>query len=155
MSTKTCTKCKKEKPLTSFRSRGGSQRHLLKSRCNDCLRDQHREWVKDNPERVALYRGRDSWSLKRRCNRQGITVEQLFNAFETQEGKCKICPTSITIEDSAIDHNHASGEFRGLLCKKCNRALGLFQDSPSILSKAAAYLLTEGHYGETQDTEVA
>jgi hypothetical protein len=154
MSVKTCTKCKKEKPLTSFRSRGGSQRHLLKSRCNDCLRDQHRDWCKANPERVRVYRGRED-VLHRRCKRRDIEPQQLFDAFDEQKGKCKICPKSITIEDSAIDHNHATGEFRGLLCKNCNRALGLFQDSPTILSNAAAYLLTEGHYGEAQNTEVA
>ena len=155
MSTKTCTKCKKEKLLTRFGSRGGNLKHLLKSWCKDCCREQHREWVKNNPERVALYRDRDPWSLKRRCDRRGITVEQLFDVFEKQKGKCKICPKSITIENSAIDHNHATGDFRGLLCRTCNRALGLFQDSPSILSKAAAYLLTKGHYGETRDTKVA
>ena len=154
MDTKVCKKCKEEKPVTEFSSQGGRNKHLGRNQCKVCAKKQHREWVKNNPERVALYRGRDPWSLKRRCDRRGITVEQLFNAFETQESKCKICPKSITIEDSAIDHNHATGEFRGLLCKNCNRALGLFQDSPTILSKAAAYLLTEGHYGKAQDTEV-
>ena len=148
MATKTCTKCKTEKPLTEFRSRGGKQKHLLKSQCNSCLRNQHRQWCADNPERIEEYRKRDQWSLTRRCARYGISPEQFVETFERQEGKCACCGKSITMIDSAIDHNHETGALRGLLCTSCNRGLGLFQDSPSILSKAAAYLLTEGHYGE-------
>ena len=155
MNTKSCNKCGKEKPLTAFSSQGGRNKHLRRNQCKTCAKKHHQEWVKKNPERVALYRSRDPWSLKRRCDRRNITVEQLFSAFEKQKGKCKICPKSITIENSAIDHNHDTGEFRGLLCKTCNRALGLFKDSPTILTNAAAYLITEGHYGETQDTKVA
>jgi len=51
------------------------------------------------------------------------------------------------IEESAIDHNHNTGEFRGLLCKKCNRALGMFKDSPSVLMSAYLYLTERGYYG--------
>jgi hypothetical protein len=120
--------------------------HLLKSRCNTCLFKEHRRWCKENPERVREYRGKDSWTLAKRCNRHGITPEQLINAYEAQKGNCPICTNSIQLMNSAIDHNHQSGEFRGILCKTCNRALGLFRDNPDILTSAASYLQLKGDY---------
>ncbi len=50
--------------------------------------------------------------------------------------------------ESAIDHNHATGEFRGVLCKQCNGALGMFGDSPATLKNAVEYLESFGSYGD-------
>jgi hypothetical protein len=144
--TKVCTMCGEEKPLTSFRSRGGDMRHLVKSRCNSCLYTEHRRWVLDNPERVREYRNKDSWTLAKRCARRGITPEQLISAYERQEECCAICKVEIELIDSAIDHNHETGEFRGVLCKQCNRALGMFKDSPQVLKNAVEYLEAFGNY---------
>lgn len=145
--TKTCTMCGEEKPLTAFRSRGGALRHLIKSRCNSCLCKEHRRWTEKNPERVREYRNRDSWTLAKRCARRGITPEQLIDAYERQEECCAICKDEIELIDSAIDHNHETGEFRGVLCKQCNRALGMFKDSPKVLRNALEYLNSFGSYG--------
>ena len=145
--TKACLMCGDEKSLSSYRSRGGSQGHLLKSWCNSCLYKKHKTWVENNPERVKEYRNKDSWTLVKRCKRRGIEPKDLIDAYERQEECCYICKKHIEISDSAIDHNHVTGEFRGILCKKCNRALGLFEDSPYILKNALDYLKTMGHYG--------
>jgi hypothetical protein len=146
--TKQCTSCLQDKPLHLFRSRGGDQRHLLKSRCNSCLYSQHREWVENNADKVREYREKDSWTLAKRCARRGITPEELVHKYEEQEESCAICYSHISLSDSAIDHNHKTGEFRGVLCKQCNRALGMFKDSPKILKNALEYLNDFGHYGE-------
>lgn len=148
--TKVCTVCGEEKPITAYRSRGGVQRHLTKSRCNSCLYAEHRQWTEDNPERVREYRNRDSWTLAKRCARRGITPEQLVDAFERQECACAICRVPIELMNSAIDHNHSTGEFRGVLCKQCNRALGMFQDSPTVLRSALEYLAVNGSYGDIE-----
>ena len=139
--------CGEDKDISCYRNRGGSQKHLLKSRCNSCLHKEHKRWVDDNPEKVRGYREKDSWTLVKRCSRRGITPEELIDTYERQEECCAICKKHIEISDSAIDHNHKTEEFRGVLCKKCNRALGLFEDSPFILKNALEYLNTMGYYG--------
>jgi hypothetical protein len=55
--------------------------------------------------------------------------------------------------NSAIDHNHDTGEFRGVLCKTCNRALGLFRDNPDIIFNAYDYLIKNGSYGNSKEKE--
>jgi hypothetical protein len=63
--------------------------------------------------------------------------------MEVQAGKCLICGAN---ERLVIDHNHKTGLMRGLLCYKHNTALGLFQDNPILLRRAADYL--ESHTPE-------
>ena len=144
--TKTCSRCSQEKPLSDFRTRGGHQTHLTKSRCNQCLYEEHKQWVTNNPIRVREYRSKDKWTIVKRCARHGISPEQLTRTYERQGGKCPICTNLIELMNSAIDHNHTTGEFRGILCKTCNRALGLFRDNPDILRSAATYLELKGDY---------
>jgi len=146
--TKICTCCGEAKPVSAFRSRGGSQTHLLKSYCNTCLYEKHRAWTTNNPDRISDYRDRDPWTLVKRCARRGITPEQLVDRYERQECCCAICKDEIKLVDSAIDHNHNTGEFRGVLCKQCNRALGMFKDSPTVLQNAIEYLSAFGSYGD-------
>ena len=120
--------------------------HLYKSHCNTCLYKRHKSWTELNQHRVAEYREKDPWTLAKRCARRGITPEQLVDRYERQEGCCAICTIPIKLMDSAIDHNHETGEFRGVLCKQCNRALGMFKDSPTILRSAVEYLNAFGDY---------
>ena len=144
--TKKCTMCKEIKPISGFRSRGGSMTHLLKSRCNSCLYKEHLRWTKENEDRVREYRGRDKWTIVKRCKRHGISPQILIEAYEEQGGHCPICEMEMGLMNSAIDHNHATGEFRGVLYKKCNRALGMFYDSENVLSRAIEYLKKKGNY---------
>ena len=61
-----------------------------------------------------------------------------FNALEkAQEGRCKICKKEKPL---VIDHCHAEGHVRGLLCKQCNSGLGMFYDNIAYLSEAIEYL---------------
>ena len=58
--------------------------------------------------------------------------------FDYQEGKCAICKCKL--KKANTDHNHLSGEVNGLLCARCNRALGRFGDRLDLLIAAVAYL---------------
>lgn len=81
--------------------------------------------------------------------RYGITEERVWELVEAQDHGCAICSAAIKPggRKMAVDHNHRTGEVRGILCIKCNLALGTFQDSPYILKAAVRYLAERGHYG--------
>ena len=55
-----------------------------------------------------------------------------------QKGLCAICQTQL--EESNIDHDHTTGEVRGLLCTPCNLGIGMFKDNPDVLNRAIRYL---------------
>ena len=145
--TKICTNCNTEKPKSEFKNRGGNQKHLLKSWCKTCHYKHHKSWVDSNPEKVRTYRAKDKWTLKKRTARHGISEEDFWSMYENQDGSCVICDKAIQAEDSAIDHNHQTGEVRGILCKSCNRGLGLLGDSVENLKRAVEYLKENGSYG--------
>lgn len=67
-----------------------------------------------------------------------MTPEQYDAMLSEQAGRCAICqdrPPRLY-----IDHDHATGEVRGLLCNRCNVALGFLRDSPEAAIAAAMYL---------------
>jgi hypothetical protein len=75
--------------------------------------------------------------------------------FLKQSGKCSICNNSETVKDLkgkikylAVDHNHETGEVRGLLCNACNTGIGKLGDSVKILENAIKYLKERGSYGK-------
>ena len=76
-----------------------------------------------------------------------ITLEDYRDMYIEQNGLCKICGEDGKRRASAhastalvIDHNHSTGDVRGLLCHTCNSALGQFQDDKALLLKAVDYL---------------
>lgn len=72
----------------------------------------------------------------------GINVDEYDRILEYQEGGCAICGRSPSAEGKAlaVDHNHDNGQVRGLLCQRCNFALGHMRDEPRLLRAAADYL---------------
>lgn len=104
--------------------------------CRERLRAKRRREYSENPARHAEYNRRNQ--LKRRF---GITSDEYDSMLESQGGVCAICgeadPTGRRL---AVDHNHETGEVRGLLCIRCNRGIGNFKDSPALLQAAAEYL---------------
>jgi hypothetical protein len=75
--------------------------------------------------------------------RYGITREDYNRMFSDQNGSCKICKTTEIGRGHThfhVDHNHTTGKIRGLLCDKCNRGLGYFDDRYDLLKDASSYL---------------
>lgn len=81
-----------------------------------------------------------------RSKSKSITVKRYLEMFEAQGGVCASCGYPETekvrgkVKTLSTDHNHTTGELRGLLCGKCNRGIGLFFDDPIRLRAAANYL---------------
>lgn len=129
---KTCRKCKIEKPLADFRRKA---RNLdgLDWKCRLCVREQ----AKSQPWYQSLDR-----RSKRLWDKFRITVEQYEEMLAAQGGVCRIC--SGTERDEfrllAVDHDHVTGKVRGLLCTKCNVAIGLLDDDPDRAMALALYL---------------
>jgi len=73
----------------------------------------------------------------------GITLYQIEEARVKQENKCGGCGEEFT-KTPHVDHNHATGEFRGLLCGPCNRAIGLLKDSAERCFSIGEYLSKGG-----------
>lgn len=74
-------------------------------------------------------------------------MAELERMYKNQNGLCAICPTPIPMLNSrwdpgrsCLDHCHATGRLRGILCQKCNTGLSNFKDDPELLIKAAKYL---------------
>ena len=86
-------------------------------------------------------------------HKYGITLEDYERMLEEQGGVCDICGTDKPGQNQEssysfhVDHDHETGAVRGLLCDRCNRGMGYFNDSSSILEKAVLYLKKHGDLG--------
>lgn len=93
------------------------------------------EWRRKNPDKVRQH------LLKRNY---GLGPGEYERILQAQGGGCAICGTtkSETIREKfmAVDHDHDSGEIRGILCSRCNKGIGHMHDSPLLLARAIAYL---------------
>lgn len=72
----------------------------------------------------------------------GITLAQYVALFHQQGGVCSLCQKMDTESGKPlfVDHDHATGKVRGLLCSTCNFGLGYFKDDVSMLERAIEYL---------------
>ena len=72
----------------------------------------------------------------------GVTPIEVARMYEKAGSKCEICHVPERDgETLCIDHCHKTGAVRGLLCDKCNNAIGRFDDNPSVVYSALAYLM--------------
>ena len=72
----------------------------------------------------------------------GITLEQYNEMLVKQDFRCAVCNKHVSKLKKAldVDHNHETGEIRGLLCMNCNIGLGMFSDNIDNLEEAIEYL---------------
>ena len=140
-----CVSCQTEKSIDDFRAYGRN-RDKYGNKCKACNYEVFKKWRYDNSDRLAA--NRPEWTFERRCKRHKVSPEVVKHTYEEQKGKCVICIEDIQLETCAIDHNHVTREFRGLLCKNCNSSLGFLKDNPENAQRALDYLKERGHYGE-------
>lgn len=97
---------------------------------------RQKQWNRDNPERRRLN------ALKRHLRLKfGITLDEYQAINDRQGGVCAICGQPCASGNRlVVDHDHATGKVRGLLCSLHNRSIGAFGDDPEMLIAAAEYL---------------
>lgn len=129
---KICIKCKKAK--TAFHKDKHSS-DGFRNICKDCAKEQSKKYYQESED----YRNRiRNGGLK---NRFGITNEDYFEYLKLQCNRCAICKTPAEENKYLhVDHDHITGEIRGLLCKQCNHGLGNFRDNKKYLRYAIEYL---------------
>lgn len=126
--TQVCRCCGERKPFSQFSKKGPGSRVLLDVGTY-CLRCQYYKHV----ERTF-----------------GVTKQQFFDMLDAQGNACAICREALDLAQRMavhVDHDHKTGQVRGLLCHLCNKGLGHFRDNTNFLHAAVAYL--EKHTAST------
>ena len=125
MSEKTCSKCKTVKEFALF-TRCKKSKDGYGSWCKSCNNKRTKDKYWADPEAM---RSKDR-------KRHQIDYEMMLNY---QQHKCAICNEQLG-EKLFVDHNHSTGQVRGLLCSECNSALGYIKESRQILENMIDYL---------------
>tara|TARA_R110002072_G_C7616088_1_gene505485 strand:- start:40 stop:414 length:375 start_codon:yes stop_codon:yes gene_type:complete len=123
---KECIICNKIKSEFPVRSNG-----RLRGECRQCTSRIAREYREENAEKIRLQAASNTYN---------ISIEEAFELYSIKE--CGICNRNIIKnKNKCIDHCHATGKVRGVLCTQCNTGLGMFKDSEEFLSNAIKWLL--------------
>lgn len=143
-----CSVCHKE---VDVKERYGTSR-----KCKPCFLKRCQEWRDKNKSKTQAYSR--EWQRKHpECahkhklkHRYSMSIEEYNNKLKRQKGVCAICgepetkiyKSSGRLHQLSVDHNHITGENRGLLCDSCNKAIGLFKENVEILKRAIEYMET-------------
>lgn len=108
---------------------------------------KRKEWYLKNRKRILKkvheYRLNNPDNIKNSIlmHTYGITLINFNEILKLQHGRCRICNYIFKNSKSThVDHNHITGNVRGLLCSDCNTGLGKLKDNPDILQSAINYL---------------
>lgn len=160
---KICSFCKVLKPRSDFNRRGDRHNAVI-SHCKACQLEKHRKYM-ESPEAKEADRRTHNFAyandpgyrakVKERSRKDapakrdaklkrvyGLTSVQWDAILLSQGGVCAICQgaQSKGRKSFCTDHDHATGEIRGILCHPCNVAIGLLRDSVDLVFAAGRYL---------------
>lgn len=147
---KKCSRCGVVKPVGEFTKAYNRPR----ASCLPCDSEKARERRAANRQKFRQYakerlRKIDPQKLKEQRRKQylrryhGLDVATYDRLHTDQAGLCAICrqeATNFGGKPLAIDHDHKTGQVRGLLCFRCNLALGLLEDNTDLILAIALYL---------------
>jgi hypothetical protein len=112
-------------------------------------RAKEKAWRENNAEKLSAQK-REHYALNKqkvvdrarvhRLRGYGITPEDFDEMLHEQNGVCAICKTNTSDRRLDVDHCHATGRVRGLLCRPCNHAVGFLKDDPLRFYSAIEYL---------------
>jgi hypothetical protein len=111
------------------------------------FREKMRLYMKEWNKTEKGQQARTARTLRAKFNTYGLTMEQYEDKWLEQDGKCAICNKESPVyghKRLGIDHDHATGKVRELLCGPCNSTLGHAHDSIDLLQKSIEYLRKHG-----------
>lgn len=135
ISFKVCVDCGKDKDITFF-IKNKHYADGYDAQCKECKNAYRREYRKrkevKEKEKVLkrFYRVKNWYGLSRD---EYLHLSSLYS-------NCAICNTPLAEGEKCVDHDHATGKVRGILCSLCNVLLGCSDESVSSLAKAILYL---------------
>lgn len=137
--TKFCKSCRIIKPLSEYH-------HSIKNKeygksypdsfCKSCKSVKTKKWCQDNKQKFIRYNIKSK--LK---NRYGMTMDEYDAMVTAQNNLCAICNQPQARRNLAVDHCHQTNRVRGLLCDKCNLALGMINENLDIVEGIKRYLI--------------
>lgn len=145
---KMCTVCGIVKDNNDFYWHSNNNRYH--SECKDCSKKRSKRYREQNPDKIKQMR--EKYKERRKDIRYetdrksylkykyNINEEIYNDMYQQRDGCCEICGKQIEYRKLCVDHNHINNKLRGMLCKSCNMALGLFTDNIDILKNAINYL---------------
>lgn len=162
--------CKKTNPQSEDAfGKDKASKDGLTIRCKECEREDNRNYYLKNKTKLQMkwkekyIRNKEYYLKKSKIDKikfkdrnfnnklklkYNITKEDYDRFLLQQDKKCAICrkeeididKRNNKIRELAVDHSHETGKVRGLLCGKCNKAIGLLKDSTELLTNAINYL---------------
>lgn len=135
---KTCPCCGETKSAADFAVRKTERPGHLVAHCKTCNLQKQQDRKRRDPTIYERVERRSKLKLQ-----YNLSLEDYDAMFKAQGSACAICKATTPgarTKHFHVDHCHKTGVVRGLLCHKCNRGIGLFDDNPNHVSQALAYL---------------
>ncbi len=155
---KVCPVCQESKPLTDY-YKNNRNKNGFDNRCKPCKRSTNKVYYKASPEtiektaeRLKNYAEANKEKItkyqqdRNRFKKYGLLAGQYDEMVTSQCGLCFICDAlpadkyadcAEWMQRLVVHHNHKTGKVIALVCQGCNSGMGLLQDSPDLLRRAA------------------
>lgn len=128
-----CKVCNKTKDISEFYLM--NHKSVRSGKCKTCYNKKVKIYRQKNQQKYQ------DWNRVYHLEKKyKLTKEDFSKLRENQKNQCAVCQTELTDKLMVVDHNHKTGNIRGLLCRQCNFALGLLKDNIIVLKRAITYL---------------
>lgn len=140
---KKCSSCQQIKPLEEFH-RAKNKKDGRQHRCAECATTANIARYKERREQLVAYQA--AYDSKPE-NKLKSRIQHIVKVYRVSKEEATLLASADTCEickrsglQMHVDHDHATGRVRGVLCQNCNLSLGGFQESIESLEKAIWYL---------------
>lgn len=141
-----CTICRETLPVDRFALRHDTRIPSVRSNCRKCLTYAQTSRNRENRTDAQAY----WWA--RQIAKYGLTPETWAEMFASQGECCAICGIDANGKKRFhVEHDHDTGQVRGILCTTCNTGIGSLKDDPDLVLKAYLYLSQAVQEGNSLD----